>query len=345
LTDGGRAEPGRRDEVRVTVFGLGGVGLALLELMTRRAASLRLSGVADSHGAMAGELDPAVVLDMKQKGPIPAAVPRADVLNSTRPDVVVDVMSCDFGTAEPSLSVILAGFSAGSHVVTANKAPLARFWREIFTAAATTRRHLAYAGAAGASLPAVAVARTLSRTDEVDSFEGVLTGTTTFILEQMAAGLSLDDAVRGAQARGISEPDPSIDVGGLDTAAKVIILANTLWGMELNIKDVQLTGLHEDMEVSREGRKVRLVGRAERNGKDVKLEVAPSLLDVDHPLASLRGSDKGVVFSGPAIGRVLVSGGRSSPRAAAGAVLGDILELAECSDDSAQRATDARVGG
>jgi homoserine dehydrogenase len=319
----------RSESARVAIFGLGTVGLALLELMVERASLVRLAGVADSRGAMAGELDPAEVLAIKRRGSLPSAVPRKDLLNAAKPDVVVDVTSCDFGTAEPALSVIMAGFSAGAHVVTANKAPLARFWKEIHLAAATAERHLGYASAAGASLPAVAVARALARMDDVGSFEGVLTGTTTFILDQIASGVSFDEAVWRAHEQGIAEPDPTVDVGGWDTAAKIVILANTLWGTEFDLEAVHVTGMHAHMKILSRFERERLVGRAVREGEDVELEVGPSLIDREHPLALLRGSDKGVVFSGATIGRVVVSGGRSAPRSAAAAVLADILEITE----------------
>lgn len=312
-------------ESRVAVFGLGGVGKALLELLVERSPSLRLTGVADSRGALAGELDPRDVLEMKRMGPLPTDVERSDVMEIAAPDVVVDVMACDPKSGEPALSLMLDAFEHGAHVVTANKSPLARSWAEVMEAARCAGRRLGYASAAGAALPAVAVARTLARVDRVTSFEGVLTGTTTFVLDEMARGVAFDDAVQRAQEQGIAEPDPAVDLGGWDTAAKVVILANTLWGTTYSLDDVDVTGLSDDVEAMRNGRIVRLVGRAERSGR---LAVEPVLLAEDHPLAALKGRDKGIVFDGPAIGRVLVAGGRSHPQGAAAAVLGDIVEVA-----------------
>lgn len=311
-------------EPRVAVFGLGGVGTALLELVVERAPSLRLTGVADSRGALGGDLDASDVLEMKRTGSLPSEVVRSDLIKIADPDVVVDVMACDPKTGEPGLSLIFEAFEHGAHVVTANKTPLARSWPEVMEAARRAGKRLAYASAAGAALPAVAVAKTLARVDEVSSFEGVLTGTTTFVLDEMARGIPFDDAVRRAQEQGIAEPDPTVDVGGWDTAAKVVILANTLWGTTYSVDDVDVTGLSDDVESVRNGRPARLMGRAERGGA---LSVAPVLLAEDHPLGALKGRDKGVVFEGPAIGRVLVAGGRSHPRGAAAAVLGDILEV------------------
>jgi homoserine dehydrogenase len=315
----------KRSEKRLAIFGLGGVGTALLELLTERHPALRLTGIADSRGALAGDLNPHDALAAKRAGSLPTEVPRSDLLKIADPDVVVDVMSCDPLTAEPALSVIIEGFEHGAHVVTANKTPLARFWSDIRGAAERAGKRLGYSSAAGAALPAVAVARSLARVDEVTAFEGVLTGTTTFVLDEMAKGMSIEDAVRSAQEQGIAEPDPTVDVGGWDTAAKVVILANTLWNTHGSISDVDVIGLSDDVQPVREGRPTRVVGRARREGGQV---VEPVLLAADHPLAALKGREKGVVFFGPAIGQVIVAGGRSHAKGAAAAVLGDVLELA-----------------
>src|SRR5918992_619888 len=174
----------QHSDVCVALFGLGGVGVALLELLSERDVHVRLTGVADSRGAVAGDLDPGAVIELKRSRLLPAEIPRADVVKLARPDVVVDVMSCDFATGEPALSVILEAFGHGAHAVTANKAPLARRCADV-----------------------------------IHSFEGVLSGTTTFILDEIASGTPFEDAVRRAQERGIAEPDPSVDISGWDTAA------------------------------------------------------------------------------------------------------------------------------
>jgi homoserine dehydrogenase len=313
-----------RSETRVAIFGLGGVGTALLELLAERHPPIRLTGIADSQGGLAGDLDPLGALAVKRAGSLPAEVPHSDLLKVADPDVVVDVMSCDAQTAEPALSVILEAFEHGAHVVTANKSPLAYFWSVVRGAAERARRRLGYSSAAGAALPAVAVARSLARVDEITAFEGVLTGTTTFVLDQMAKGVTFQDAVSRAQEQGIAEPDPTLDLGGWDTAAKVVILANTLWNTNFSINDVNVTGLCEDVQPMHEGRPTRLVGRARREGT---LVVEPMLLTADHPLVTLKEREKGVVFFSPAIGQVMVAGGRSHAKGAAAAVLGDVLEL------------------
>ncbi|MDQ3765915.1 MAG: homoserine dehydrogenase, partial [Actinomycetota bacterium] len=118
-------------ESRIAVFGIGGVGEALLELLVERSPSLRLTGVADSRGALAGDLDPRDVLEMKRMGPLPSEVAGSDLVKIGDPDVVVDVMACDPKSGEPALSLIFDAFEHGAHVVTANKMPLARSWPEV----------------------------------------------------------------------------------------------------------------------------------------------------------------------------------------------------------------------
>lgn len=323
--------PSGADATRIAVFGLGGVGRAFLELLAERPRGLRLVAAADSRGALVGELSPAEVLRRKAAGPLPPGPALHDLLARAAPDIVVDLSSCDFRTAEPSLSIMSASLDAGARVVTANKAPLARAWRRLHAGANGARR-IGYAAAAGAALPAVIVARTLRREDAVQSFDAVLTGTTTFVLDAMAAGATAEEAVRVAQERGIAEPDPAIDVGGWDTAAKLVILANTLWDCDLGLDRVDVTGIEGADPAAVRAGGVRLVGGAERRGDTVHARVAPVPLDVGHPLARLRGAEKGVVFRGTDTGEVLVAGGRSHPRGAAAAALGDVLEFKEQDD-------------
>jgi homoserine dehydrogenase len=320
--------PAEDRELTVALFGLGRVGRAFLELLPAYEGRVRLTGVADSGGAMTGDLDPDDVLGLKvDKGRLPSGLGLDETIEKADPDVVVDLTSCAFRTGEPSLSVIVGSFRGGAHVVTANKVPLARCWDRITDAAADARRRLGYAAAAGAALPAVPVARFLARTGQVESFNGVLTGATTFVLARMAKGSPLADAIALAQERGIAEPDPSMDVGGWDTAAKTVILANTLWGTSSTLDEVRVRGLSDDLAIARGECRTQLVGRGVRDDAGVHLVVEPALLEPNHPLASLDAGDKGVVFSGPAIGRVCVTGGRSSPRSAAEAVIADVFDV------------------
>jgi homoserine dehydrogenase len=316
-------------EARVALFGIGGVGRAFLELIEERATPVVMVCAADSRGAVLGELSAGDVAGWKAAGAPDRVVGSTpgELVARAKPDVVVDLTSCDFETAEPSLAILRAGLDAGLPVVTANKSPLARYGAELRARAGGWHR-IGCAAAAGAALPAAAVARALARTDRIDSIEGVLTGTTTFVLDEMRRGVSVQDATKAAQEAGIAEPDPSIDLGGWDTAAKLVVLASIVWeDLDLDLDRVAVSGI-EAADPSAEG--LQLVGRAQRRGDEVTARVGPEVLDPGHPLSALRGRDKGVVFRGWAIGEVVVTGGRSHPGGAAAAALGDVLRLTDC---------------
>jgi homoserine dehydrogenase len=316
-------------EVRVALFGVGGVGRAFLGLIEGRATPIVMVCAADSRGATLGELSAADVARWKAAGApdrVVGSTPE-ELVARTEPDVVVDLTSCDFETAEPSLGILRAGIDAGLPIVTANKSPLARYGAELRARAGGWHR-IGCAAAAGAALPAAAVATALARTDRIDSIEGVLTGTTTFVLDEVQRGVSVQDATKMAQEAGIAEPDPGIDLGGWDTAAKLVVLASLVWeDLDLDLDGVAVSGI-EAADPSAEGLQ-RLVGRAQRRGDEVAARVEPEVLDPGHPLTALRGRDKGVVFRGEAIGEVVVTGGRSHPGGAAAAALGDVLRLTE----------------
>lgn len=316
------------EPIRVALFGLGGVGRVLLELIEEWNLPVAIAGAADSSGGIARDVSPRQLLEMKSSGPLPADVYSTELIDVCEPDVVIDVMSCDFDTGEPSLGTMLQALGKGISVATANKAPLAHYWTKLWEAATGTGASIGYAGAAGAALPAAAVARTLARVDRIDSFEAILTGTTTFVLDEMAGGSSFVDAVSAAQRAGIAEPDPFIDVGGWDTAAKTVIIANTLWDAGVSLDDVAVSGVRENLRFDDpQGRKVRLVGEAVHRGSGVRLMVNPRQIETRHPLGGLQGREKGIVFYGRSIGQVVLSGGRSHPRGAAASVIGDVLDL------------------
>lgn len=308
--------------IRVALAGSGGVGRSLLELIIERGLPVRLVGVSDSKNRVVGELDVRDVLRGKAAGNLPGS--SGDLLADGRPDVLIDAMSCEFDSGEPSLSLMLRALDAGISVVTANKVPLARAWTKLHDAALVSGASIGYSAAAGAALPAVAIARSLSRAEEVTGFRGVLTGTTTYVLHEMGEGASFADAVRSAQRLGIAEPDPTVDIGGWDTACKAVILANTVWGSKMELSDVAVQGIDASTDVS--SGKVCVAARARREGASFVVEVGPQIVEPEDPLNALKGRDKGIVFDGPSIGSVFLAGGRSHPRGAAAALLGDLLE-------------------
>ncbi|HET8627629.1 MAG TPA: hypothetical protein VFL91_09430 [Thermomicrobiales bacterium] len=187
--------------------------------------------------------------------------------------------------------------------------------------------------AVAAALPTLDVAEVALAGARIAAFAGVLNGTTNFILDRMAAtGQPYEEALAEAQARGIAEPDPSLDVEGRDTAAKLVILANAIFDDELRFADVAVTGItgvtpSEVAAARAAGGALRLVGRCRWEGGRAVATVRPERLAADDPLAHVGGAEKAIVYQTDTMDRVVVMGGKSDPRGAAAALLRDVINL------------------
>jgi homoserine dehydrogenase len=256
-----------------------------------------------------------------------------DLVAAVEADVLVETTPTDIRTGEPALGHVRAALGRGLHVVSANKGPFIRHYRELRDLAAKHGVALKLSAAAAAALPTLDVAETCLAGTEILAIEGVLNGTSNFILTRMRAGTDYAAALAEAQRLGIAEPDPTLDVEGYDTANKLALIANVCLGADLGPGDVErtgITGLGGDAvrAAAAEGRVFRLVGRATR-GPDgrVRARVAPEPLAADHPLAAVDGAEKGITYTTDTMHRVTVVGGKSDPRGAAAALLKDILNI------------------
>jgi homoserine dehydrogenase len=176
--------------------------------------------------------------------------------------------------------------------------------------------------ATAAPLPTLDVGQTCLAGTQILSIEGILNGTTNFILTKMQdEGYQYLDALQEAQARGIAETDPTLDVEGFDTANKLLLLSNILLGTGYGPNDVSRHGMAHItpqmvMDARRAGKCLKLIGRAGLSHGRVRLSVAPEELALDHPLASVHGAEKAVTYETDTKGRVTVMGGQSSPTGA-----------------------------
>ena len=219
-------------------------------------------------------------------------------------------------------------------VVSANKGPFIRAYRELTGLAREKNLSLKISAAAAAALPTIDVAETCLAGAEILGVEGVLNGTTNFILTRMRTnGQSYEEALAEAQALGIAETDPTLDVEGFDTANKLALITNVCMGADLTPEDVERTGIAgmslEDVQrASAAGKIMRLVGVSKRDEAGrVSARVAPELLSPDHPLAGVEGAEKGITYTSDTMDRVTVVGGKSDPRGAAAALLKDLINI------------------
>lgn len=336
-------------DVRIVVCGLGNVGKAFVELLAERAPDVEARYALRLVLAAAVDIGGAAVCDAP--GGLPARELLAHLHAGGRVEgfgkfgrpglsgpealdaaaVLVEATPTNLTDGEPGRTHIVAALRRGREVVSANKGPIVLFYKELLELARQNRCGLHISAATAAALPTLDVARVCLAGSRILSVEGILNGTTNYILSRMrAGGAAYETALKEAQQLGIAETDPRKDVGGFDTAAKLVIIANVLFGPSFRLEDVPTQGITgvtpEDIaRAGKDGEVIKLVGSAERVGGEVRLRVAPQRLKATHPLASVNGSEKAISYMTDTMDRITVSGGKSSPVGAAAALLKDLI--------------------
>lgn len=247
-------------------------------------------------------------------------------------DVLVDCTPSDIQDGGPALPYTLKALERGWHVVTANKGPLVVDYDGIRKKAEKNRVSLGMSGATAAALPTLDMALHSLAGTEIRRIEGILNGTTNYILTRMNSGIEYPTALREAQEKGIAEPDPSQDVEGWDTAAKILIITNAVFRTGFTLKDVRVEGITRIpprvWEKAQKGSNVlKLIGSFCTSEGRPKLTARPSLLEPSHPLYLVDGAQKGITFHTDTMDSVTVTGGKSDPRGAAAALLKDIINI------------------
>jgi homoserine dehydrogenase len=335
---------------RLVVIGLGNVGRRLLELIQLKRDTLRarferdflLVGVCDSTGGVSDPqgLDIARILELKRArrgvGHLANAqtnVTPAEWLSNLEADIVVELTPTNLKNGEPGLSTIRAALARQLPVVTANKGPLVLAYSELDALARQNGVPLLHSAAVTGGLPTLNIGTRDLGVATIDRVEGILNGTTNYILSRMAEGQSYDEALKHAQDIGMAEADPSLDVDGWDAANKLVIIANAVLRRPTTLKDVTVEGIRritlDDMRNAAEHRQtIKLIALAERIGKDYNLSVRPTRLDQSHPLARLGAGTMGIIYETDINGTIFAMIQEDDPYPTAAAVLRDIVQVA-----------------
>jgi homoserine dehydrogenase len=299
------------------------VGRAFLRVLIAKEAELRrrydvrwrLTGVAtrragwlaDTHG-----LNPIALLN--GHWPQQRDVPPKDIrewLERSHADVFIEASSLNLQSGQPAIEHLKTALEFGAHALTANKGPIVYAFAELTKLAVEKKKKFLYESTVMDGVPIFSMFPLGLPAVDLRGFHGVLNSTTNVVLTEIERGLSLDEAVRRAQAMGIAETDPSADVDGWDAAFKVIALAIVLMGVPVKVEQVRRTGIRELSEekirsVRDAGMRYKLVCRAERRGLGVECSVAPELLLAGDPLANLEGSSSAIRFDMDVFGLSIV---------------------------------------
>ena len=222
----------------------------------------------------------------------------------------------------------------GKHIVTANKALLAGHGNKLFAMAAHKGVELAFEASVGGCMPTIKTMRESLVANHIKAMSGILNGTCNYILSKIAdEGITFQEALAEAQKKGYAEADPTLDVGGFDTAHKIAILTALAYGMEINLKDVYVEGISEitplDIEFAEQfGYRIKLLAISKFENNRVEARVHPTMIPSDNLLASIKGTVNAITVSADAVGDILLYGHGAGMMPTASAVLSDIVDIA-----------------
>lgn len=259
-----------------------------------------------------------------------------DIIDDPEIEILIEVM----GGEQPAYEYIQRAISKHKHIVTANKELLAKHGPELFQLARENGVAIFFEASVAGGIPLISTMHRGLEANQISSITGILNGTTNFILSRMEdKGESFDSALSKAQELGFAEADPTNDVEGHDVAYKLSILSALAHGKFVRPGDIYREGIRrvspEDINWAAEfGYRVKLVGmtrhtdNGERSERPLAVRVHPMLVPITHPLASVSGSNNGIVVVGDAVGELTLVGPGAGQMPTASAVVGDAMNLA-----------------
>ena len=286
--------------MRIILVGFGTVGQALARVLHQdenrivQAYGFRpqITAIVDSQGSCSdnGGLDIPLALKTKNEYGTVAKYPRkgrrngdsARLISNSEAEVVVETTPTNFKDAEPGLSNIKTALANDKHVVTANKGPLAVAMPALLELADHRNRQLRFSGTVGGGTPFLDFAAKCMPGERIIQVRGILNGTTNYILTRMeTASLTFEKALAEAQKKGYAEKDPTNDVEGFDTAAKIVIIANWVLKKKYSLRNLDITGITKVTpqklnQAKASNAKVKLIGRIEESSASVAPEQVPT---------------------------------------------------------------------
>lgn len=316
------------EPVKVGLLGLGTVGGGTVNVLKRNAEEIARRagrGIQVTHAA-ARDLNKPRICDTTG---ITLTTNPADVVNDADVQIVIELIGGD-GLA---LDMVMQAIENGKHVVTANKALIAKHGNKIFEAAQKKGVMVAFEAAVAGGIPVIKAIREGLAGNQIQWLAGIINGTGNFILTEMRdKGRDFDDVLKEAQELGYAEADPTFDVEGIDAAHKLTILASIAFGIPLQFEKTFTEGItkitREDVEYAEElGYRIKHLGVSRRTDKGVELRVHPTLIPERRLIANVDGVMNAVLVQGDAVGPTLYYGAGAGDEPTASAVVADVVDV------------------
>ena len=314
--------------INVGLLGIGTVGGGTFSVLSRNGEEIarragrpiRISVVADRNPARAQELT---------AGACRVTDDAFAVVRDPEVDIVVELI----GGCDVARELVLQAIDNGKHVVTANKALLAKHGNEIFAAAREKGVMVAFEAAVAGGIPIIKALREGLTANRIEWIAGIINGTTNFILSEMRdKGLSFATVLAEAQRLGYAEADPTFDVEGVDAAHKLSIMSAIAFGNAMNFDKAHIEGISQldaaDIRYAEQlGYRIKLLGITKRTAEGVELRVHPTLIPARRLIANVEGAMNAVLVKGDAVGATLYYGKGAGAEPTASAVIADLVDV------------------
>ena len=258
-------------------------------------------------------------------------IPKA--IQEINADIVIEASFTDIKTGQPAISHIETALNSGKHVVTTNKGPFAVAYKEIFNLAKLKKKTLAIEGTVMSGTPIINVLNTGFLGSDITAVSGIMNGTSNYILSKMELGMSYNDALSQAQKLGYAEADPTSDVEGLDTLAKVMILANVVFDKQLNQEDIVVKGiskitLSDVKEASSNNKRWKLIGSVWKDQEGlVHGSVCPKLISMNDSLYGISDATNALKITSSILGDTTIVGEGAGKIETGFALYNDIISI------------------
>lgn len=251
------------------------------------------------------------------------------IVNDPEVGIVVEAM----GGVEPAYTMVKAMLLAGKQVTTSNKNLVAEKGAELIAIARERNLNFMFGASVGGGIPIIRPLNTCLTADEIQEITGILNGTTNYMLTRMAnEGVSFEEVLKDAQAKGYAEANPTADVEGIDPCRKIAILTSLVSGKQVDYEDIHTEGItkitSEDFAYANKlERSIKLLASSKRNGEKYACMVAPFMLAKSHPLCNVNGVFNSVFVHGNMLGDAMFYGSGAGKLPTASAVVADIVDM------------------
>lgn len=250
-----------------------------------------------------------------------------DVIENMDAEVVIELTPTNITDGEPGKSHIITAMKSGKNVITVNKGPLALEFPSLMELAEYNRIEFKFSGTVGGGTPILEFAKRCLKGDRILNFEGILNGTTNYILSKMYEGLNFSQALKDASEKGYAEKDPTLDIDGYDAVAKLVIASNLVMNMKSTMSDVQRTGIRDVQGIQvvnerKKGNAIKLI--ASCDGK--KLVVAPKPVSKKDPIC-VDGTLNAITFTCQHSGQQTIIGKGAGGMETASSILRDLIDI------------------